>query len=377
MSTIYLDHASATPIRPDVLKVMEPYFSQQYANPGSLHAAGEQAKAAIEDSRTIIKAILSAGPSDQIIFTGSGTESINLTLKGVVRKGDHIITTTIEHKAVLETCDALKKLGCNVTYVPVSKKGTINPKDIEKAITKKTKLISVMYANNEIGTIQPIQAIATIAKKHNILFHTDACQAGSHLTLNTQHLGVDLLSLNASKVYGPKGVGLLYIKNGVKIKPLIHGGSQEFGLRAGTENVPGIVGFAKALELARKEQLKETKRLAELREYFWNSIQKNIPFSTRNGDPNHVLPHILNVTFKNTEGETLLLYLSQKGIYTSTGSACTAKSIAVSHVLIAIGYKEKDAVGTIRFSLGKSTTKKELEYTIKVLKETIQSLRRI
>lgn len=377
MSQVYLDHASATPLRPEVLRAMQPYFFKLYGNPGSLHKMGEDAKAAIEDARSKIKTILNANSNDQIIFTGSGTESINLALKGILQKGDHLITTTIEHKAVLETCHALEQIGCTTTYVKVSKKGIVNPKDIEKAITKKTKLISVMYANNEIGSIQPIEEIGAIAKKHNILFHTDACQAGSHSFLDTRKLNVNFLTLNASKVYGPKGIGLLYIKNNLTLNPFIHGGSQEFGLRAGTENVPGIIGFAAALQLAHQEKVQESNRLHNLREYLWKNIHQHIPKSTRNGDSSASLPHILNVTFNNIEGETLLFYLSQKGIYISTGSACTSQSIAVSHVLTAIGYKEKDAIGTIRFSLGKSTKKKDLEYTLRILKKTINTLRQV
>ncbi|MBS3170091.1 cysteine desulfurase [Candidatus Woesearchaeota archaeon] len=381
MKQIYLDHAAATPVREEVLAVMKPFFSQEFANPNSIHAAGRKARDAVESARESVRKIIRAEKPSEIIFTGSGTESINLAIKGIMRayhkKGNHIITTKIEHKAVLETCRYLQKHGgCRVTYLNVDREGKVNPRDVEKATSKKTVLITVMSANNEIGTIQPIAEIAALARKHKVLFHTDACQAAGALDLNVQRLGVDLLTLNGSKIYGPKGVGLLYVRTGVRLVPLFHGGGQEFGLRSGTENVPGIVGFAAALEWAEKERFKEAKRLRSLRDHFIERILKEVPQSRSNGHPVQRLPNNVNISFAGVDAEVLVKTLSAEGIYVSAGSACTANSVVVSRVLKAIGVPQEFAFGTIRFSLGKKTTKKELDTVLAALQKNIEIIRK-
>ena len=376
---LYLDYAASTPVRKEVRKVIAE-VNRYFANPSSMHAAGKKAKEVVEGSRKRIKKTLNAKDNDKIIFTSSGTESINLAIKGIAhayqKKGKHIITSKIEHKAVLETYKFLEKEGFMVTYLDVDRYGRVNLKDVEKAITKKTILISIMYANNEVGTIQPIKEIAAIAKKKKVLFHTDACQAGM-LDLDVQKLDVDLLTLNSNKIYGPKGAGLLYVREGIKLQPLIHGGGQEYGLRSGTENLPTIVGFAKALELAQQEKVKEDKRLSGLRNYFISEIMKKIPNASLNGHPTERLPNNVHLAFEGVEAETVLSYLNQQGIYASAGSACTANEIEVSHVLKAMKVSEKLARVSIRFSLGKYTDKKDIYNVVKVLAEVISSLRKI
>ena len=375
---IYLDYAAATPLDPVVLKAMQPYFSKIYANPSSIHDAGKKAKEAVDQARITIAKLIGLQPKE-IIFTSGGTESVNLALQGIARqKGKgHIITSQIEHEAVLETCQYLEQHGFTVTYLPVDQEGIISVPALEKSIRKDTILISIIYANNEIGTIQPISAIRKIAQTSNIPFHTDACQAAGALDLNMQHLGVDLLSLNASKMYGPKGIGLLSVRSGIQLTPLIFGGGQEFNLRSGTENVPAIVGFAKALELAVKQQKKENERLISLQNYFIQEIQKRISNTTLNGHPTERLPNNVNILFKGVDNETLLHYLNQQEIYASSGSACTAQEMQPSHVLKAIGMSEKDALSSIRFTLGKYTTEKELQYVLQVLAEIVSSLRKL
>jgi cysteine desulfurase len=375
---IYLDHASTTYVRPEVVQAMLPFFEQKFGNPSSLHHLGLEAKSAVDDSRNKIASILNC-KSSEIIFTRGGTESINLAIKGVASlKGKgHIITSTIEHPAVLNTCAWLEKKGFSVTYLEVDDDGLILIKELEKAIRNDTILISIMYANNEIGTIEPIEEIGKIAKKHKVLFHTDACQAAGALELDVNKLGVDLMTINGSKIYGPKGMGLLYKHNNVKLEPLIHGGGQEAGLRSGTENVAGIVGLATALELAQKEKDKENKRLVELREYLIKNTLKKIFKSFLNGHPTKRLPNNVNISFLDVEGESIMLYLNEYGVYVSTGSACSSQKLQISHVLNAIGLKHDAAHGSIRFTLGKKTTKSDIDYVLKVLPSIIDSLRKI
>ncbi len=377
---IYLDHAATTYLDSRVMKAMKPYFEEKYGNPGSLHQKGLEAKEAVTKAREKVAELIKAKP-EEIIFTSGGTESINLALQETVypnrEKGKHIITSKIEHPAVLETCKFLEKDGFTVTYLEVDKDGLVNPKEVEKAIRKDTILISIMYANNEIGTIEPIAEIGTIAEKYKIPFHTDACQAGGALDLNVKKLKVDLMTLNGSKIYGPKGIAILYKRAGIKMHPLIQGGGQEFGLRSGTENVPAIVGFAKALELAQKEKEAENKRLSGLRDYFVKEVLKKIPKTFLNGHPTKRLANNVNISFLDVEGESVLLYLDQKGIMVSTGSACSSEKLEISHVLDAIGLKHDAAHGSIRFTLGKKTTKEELDYTVKELIPIIKSLRKI
>jgi cysteine desulfurase len=379
---IYLDHSATTYLDPRVKKEMDKYFCEEYGNPGSFNTIGLRAKEAVDDARETIANILRATKPEEIIFTSGGTESINLAIKGVMRankeKGKHIITTTIEHHAVLDTCEYLERHeGYEITYLEVDRYGLIDPKDVEKAIRKDTVLISIMYANNEIGTIQPVAEIGAIARKHKVLFHTDACQAGGSEELDVNKLNVDLLTINGSKLYGPKGVGILYIKRGIKILPIIHGGGQERGLRSGTENVPGIVGFAKALELTQKEKVKENKRLIGLRDKMIKDLTEKIPKTFLNGHPTKRLPNNVNVTILDIEGEAIMLYMNQYGICASSGSACTSKTLDASHVITAIGLPYEAAHGSIRFSLGKQTTEKDIAEVIKVLPDIVKHLRSI
>ena len=381
---IYLDNASTTPIRKEVLQVMLPYYSKQFGNPSSIHQLGLNAKEAVENSRTKIATILNA-KTEEIIFTSGGTESVNLAIQGVIiackSKNKHIITSKIEHPSVLQTCKFVETLGVKVTYVSVNKDGLVNPRDIEKAITKNTILISIMYANNEIGTIQPIKEIAQTIQEHNkknatnILFHSDACQAGL-LPLNVTKLGVNLLTLNSSKMYGPKGIGLLYVKEGTKIKPLMYGGNQEFEMRGGTENVPGIIGFVKAFELIQQEKEKENKKLRALRDLFITKIQKKILYCRLNGNKTKRLSNNVNILIPDMEAEQIVKHLSIERIYISAGSACKANSIEPSHVLLAIGLSEKEANSSIRISIGKDTTKKDIGTFLKKFTIIVSSLKK-
>ena len=370
----YLDYAALTPIDPEVEKEMKKYNSISYGNPGSMHDAGLAAKDALDSAREKIAKILNCSPNE-IIFASGGTESINLAIKGIAfaSSGRHIITSKIEHHAVLHTCEYLEKNGFDVTYLNVDKYGLVNPKDVEKAIRDDTILITIMYANNEIGTIEPMEEIGRIAKKHSIPFHTDACQAGL-LDLDVKKLNVDLMTLNSSKIYGPKGVGLLYKRKGIVIEPIVHGGGQEFGLRSGTENLPGIVGFAKALELMQKNKSKESKRLIALRDKLIKGLLK-IPKAFLNGHPAKRLANNVNVSILDIEGEAVLLHLNEKGICASTGSACTAKSLEPSHVITSLGLPYEAAHGSLRFSLGKYTTGKDIDAVLKYLPEIVKNLR--
>ncbi len=367
---IYLDYAATTPVREEVLKAMLPFFSEKFGNPGSMNSFGAEALDAVDEARLTVAKILNA-KINEIIFTGSGTESINLAIKGVARanktKGNHIITSKIEHPSVLESCKALEKEGFEVTYLKPESDGSINPEKLKYAIKKNTILASIIYANNEIGTINNIQELGKICKENKIIFHTDACQAAGSLELDVNKLNVDLMTLNGSKIYAPKGIGILYIASKTQIYPIIHGGGQEFKLRSGTENVPGIVGFAKALELAHKESEKENKRLITLRDKLISGILTKIKGSTLNGSRTNRLPNNVNISIPKMEAETLLLMLDEKGIAASTGSACTAKNLAPSHVLTGIGLKEKQANSSIRFTLGKYTTEADIDKTLEVL----------
>lgn len=388
---IYLDYASSTPVRREVLQAMLPYFNKKYANPSSLHAAGREVEDAVEEARKKVAGILNC-KSEEIIFTSGGTESINLAIKGIAlrtngRRKGHIITTKIEHPAAVETCKYLEKQGFQVSYLDVDKNGLVNPKDVEKAIKKSTVLISIIYANNEIGTIQPIRRIASVAGKHKLPLHVDACQTGL-LELNVKKLNVDLMTLNGSKIYGPKGIGVLYRKSNLQLEPLIHGGNQESTLRSGTEHVPGIVGFAKALALIQKDKNIIIKQQSSMRDYFIQRIQKNIPDTKLNGHPTSRLSNNINISFTGVEAESLLRYLSQEGIYASSGSACSsnkkdyrtskkANKIEISRVLKAIGLSKEDALGSIRFTIGNGTTKRSMDHVVSVLKKIVISLRKI
>ncbi|MEM2916490.1 MAG: cysteine desulfurase family protein [Candidatus Woesearchaeota archaeon] len=381
MREIYLDHAATTPVEPKARAAMEKYWAEEFGNPGSLHSAGLRAQKALSASRAIVAKILNCAP-EEVIFTGSGTESINMAIKGVFRankaKGKHIITSATEHHAVLETCKYLHKHeGAELTILPVNKYGQVMPETLEKAIRPDTVLVTIQYANNEIGTINMIKELAAIAKKHNVLFHTDACQAAGSLDLDVNALGIDLLTLNGSKVYGPKGVGALYIRRGTNIHPILHGGGQEFGLRSGTENIPLIVGFATALEIAHQMREMESERLAKLRDKLISTILKTIPKTFLNGHPTERLPNNANITFVDIEGEALLLHLNEHGIYASTGSACSSKSLDPSHVILALGLPYEASHGSIRFTLGRHTTEEDINKVLDVLPGIVQKLRNI
>jgi cysteine desulfurase len=382
MKDVYLDHGSATPLDPKVLKSMERYLGKDFGNPNSFHSCGLQAQKAVEDSRSTVAKILKCSPHD-VIFTGCGTESCNLAIKGTAfayrsrnKNGGHIITSAIEHHAVLDACRWLETQCFDVTVVGVDKYGLVNPEDIRKAIRKDTFLISIMYANNEIGTVQSIKEIGKLAWSKGVLFHSDACQAGL-LELDVEKLRVDLLTLNGSKIYGPKGVGMLFKRKGVKLEPLLHGGGQEQGLRSGTLNVAGIVGFAKALELIQKSSKDEANRLSSLRDRLISGVLKKIPRSYLNGHATKRLPKNANFTFLDVEGESMVLQLDAEGIQCSTGSACTSKNLEPSYVITAIGVSKKAAHGTLRFTLGKKTRKKDIDNVLKFLPRIVSDLRRM
>ncbi|MDD5472700.1 MAG: cysteine desulfurase NifS [Candidatus Methanoperedens sp.] len=375
---VYMDHSATTAVDPAVREAMLPYFSEKFGNPSSLYTIGRQARKAIEESRQKVADLIGA-KKEEIIFTGSGTESDNLAIKGIAfknrKKGDHIITSSIEHHAVLHTCKYLEGQGFKVTYLPVSREGIVNPADVEKALTPQTILITIMHANNEIGTIQPIEEIGKIAKEKNIPFHTDAVQTAGKLPINVEFLDVNLLSMSAHKIYGPKGVGALYIRKGTFVEPQLHGGGHERNLRSSTENVPGIVGFGKACELA-KERLPEEAKLAELRDRLIKGVLE-IKDSYLNGHPTKRLPNNANVRFSYIEGESMILNLDMKGVAASTGSACSSTSLEPSHVLMAIGLKPEEAHGSLRLTLGRENTKEDVDYVVSVLPKIVNKLRMI
>ncbi len=387
MKKIYLDHAATTPIRPEVEKSMEPYFDKVFGNPSSLHSFGREAKIAVDDAREKVAGVFGRR-SQEIIFTSGGTESCNLALFGIARahkdKGKHIIISKIEHHAVLHAAMELESEGFEITYLDVDKDGLVDPKALAKAIRKDTILVSVMYANNEIGTIEPIAEIGKeILKKRREykhiypFFHTDACQATGYLDLNVDRLHVDLMTINGSKMYGPKGAGVLYLSKGTNLKPMLYGGGQEFSYRSGTENLPGIVGLAEALLLAQKEKMKESARVKKLRDKLIKGIEKNIPDVKLNGHAEKRLPNNVNMTITDIEGEAMLLYLDELGIAASTGSACTSTTLDPSHVLLALGLPYEDAHGSLRLTLGKENTEKDVDYLLKVLPDIVEKLRRI
>ena len=381
VSRIYLDNASTTPIDPKVLDSMLPFLKNNYGNPSSLYLEGRIVKNAIEKSREKIASIIGS-KKDEIIFTSGGTESDNLAILSIARvnknKGKHIIVSSIEHKAVLESCKKLEKEGFDVTYLDVDKNGLISIENIKKSIRQDTILISVMYANNEIGTIQPIKEISKIIKESKIskpIFHCDACQAVCTLPMKITSLGVDSLTISSSKIYGPKGVGCLYLNKDIKIESIIFGGGQESGLRSGTENVASIVGFAEALVISEKKKELENKRLLKLRDYFLSKIDKEIKGVSLNGGIKKRLSNNINISIKGVEGESLVLLLDDMGICCSTGSACSSIDLNPSHVLIKIGVPLEFAHCSVRFTLGRYTQKKDIDYTVKVLSESVKKIR--
>lgn len=377
---VYLDYSATTPVKEEVLQEMIPWFSQNFGNPSSIYTIGQESKEAITIARKRVASLIGAS-ENEIFFTSSGTEADNWALFGIAdsmkSKGNHIITTQIEHHAVLHSCEFLEKHGCDVTYLDVEPTGLVNLESLKNAITDKTILISIMMVNNEIGTIEPIREIVSIAKEKGILVHTDAVQALGNVPINVKELGVDLMSISGHKIYGPKGIGALYIKKGVKISNYMHGGGQENKRRAGTENLAGIVGFGKAAELAEKNLYEHIERNTKLRDYFKEQVLKNIPEVDINGTMEHRHPGNLNLAFNYIEGEGILLLLDMAGIYVSTGSACNSASLTPSHVLSAIGVPVERIHGSIRFTIGDFTTKEDLDYVIKVLTEVVSKLRNI
>ncbi len=375
---IYLDNAATTRTAPEVVEAMLPYFSELYGNPSSIYAIAAKSKEAITKGREQIANVLGTA-AENIYFTAGGSESDNWALKATFEalkdKGDHIITTKIEHHAILHTCEYLEERGARITYLNVDRNGIVDLEELKAAITPETILISVMFANNEIGTIQPIKEIGEIAKEHGILFHTDAVQAFGQVPIKVDELGIDMLSSSGHKINGPKGIGFLYIRKGVKIKSFIHGGAQERKRRAGTENVPGIVGYGAAAEMADKTMKERTAKEIELRDYMIGRLLNEIPFCRLNGDAARRLPNNVNMSFEFIEGESLLIMLDMKGICASSGSACTSGSLDPSHVLLAIGLPHEVAHGSLRLTLSGETTKEDIDTTVEAIKEIVGELR--
>lgn len=375
---VYMDYSATTYTKKEVLDEMLPYFTEKFGNPSSIYTFGRNSKSAVEVAREKTAKAIGA-MNDEIYYTAGGSEADNWALKGVAfanrKRGNHIITSKIEHHALLHTCEYLQKQGFEVTYLDVDEYGMISLDDLKKAITDKTTLISIMFANNEIGTIQPIEEIGRIAHEHGIIFHTDAVQAIGNVEIDVKKMNIDLLSLSAHKFYGPKGIGALYIRKGVKIENLIHGGGQERKRRAGTENLPGIIGLGKAIELATSNIKEHNLKISTLRDKLLKGIMDRIPNTKLNGHPEKRLPGNLNVSFHFIEGESLLLMLDQQGICGSTGSACSSGSLDPSHVLLAIGLPHEIAHGSLRLSLGDSTTDEDVDYVLNVLPNIVQRLR--
>lgn len=375
---VYMDHAATTPVKPDVLEAMLPYFSEKFGNPSSIYALARDSKEAVEHARAQVAAAIGASP-DEIFFTAGGSESDNWAIKGTAfanrKKGDHIITTAIEHHAVLHTCEYLEKQGFSVTYLPVDRYGMVDPADVAAAITDRTILVTVMAANNEIGTLQPIREIGRIAHAHGIPFHTDAVQAIGAVPIDVKADNIDMLSLSGHKFYGPKGIGALYVRKGVRLDSLVHGGGQERRRRAGTENLPGIVGLGKAIEMATADIEEHAARIAAMRDRLRDGILATIPDTILNGHPTQRLPNNLNVSFRYIEGESVLLMLDAHGICASTGSACSSASLEPSHVLLAIGLPHETAHGSLRLTLGDLTTDEDVDHVLEVLPTIVERLR--
>lgn len=377
-TTIYLDNAATTKTAQEVVDAMLPYFTESYGNPSSIYEIGQRSKEAITKAREQIAEVLGA-KSEEIYFTAGGSEADNWALKAAFEayksKGNHIITTKIEHHAILHTCEYLEKRGARVTYLDVDENGIVKLDDLLEAITPETILISIMFANNEIGAVQPIKEIGMIAKEHNILFHTDAVQAFGQVPIDVDALNIDMLSSSAHKINGPKGIGFLYIRKGVKIRSFIHGGAQERKRRAGTENVPGIVGYGVAAARAAQTMEERTGKEAELRDYMIRRILAEVPYTRLNGDPKKRLPNNINISFQFIEGESLLIMLDMEGIAASSGSACTSGSLDPSHVLLAIGLPHEIAHGSLRLTLSEETTKEDADFVIEKIKEIVARLR--
>jgi len=377
---IYLDHSATSPVDPEVFEAMKPYFTDSFGNASTLYSLGRDGRRAMESAREEVASIIGA-ETKEIIFTSGGTESDNIAIKGIAyklkNKGNHIITSAIEHPAVDETCKYLEKNGFTVTYLPVYKDGIVKISDLEDAIKDKTILITIMHANNEIGTIQPIKEIGALAKGKGIIFHTDAVQTVGKIPVDVNELNVDLLSLSSHKLYGPKGVGALYVRKGVRLEPIMHGGGHERGIRPGTENVPGVVGLGKACKIAKENLESDAQLLTRLRDRLINTVLEQNEDSYLNGHRTNRLPNNVNFRFTGIEGESLILHLDSKGIAASTGSACSSTKLEASHVLMAIGLKEVEAHGSLRISLGHENTEEDIDYTIIAIKEVVEKLRKM
>jgi len=375
-----MDYAATTPVDPRVVKAMLPYLSKKFGNTMSLHSFGQEAKQALEESREVVANLMGAKPNE-IIFTSSATESNNLALKGIAfankEKGRHIIISQIEHPCIMESARWLETQGFEVTRLKVDKYGLVDPEDVKKAIKKNTILVLIMHANNEIGTIEPIEEIGRICKERGVYFHTDAAQTFGKIPIDVNKMNIDLLTASSHKMYGPKGVAALFVREGTKIEPLIHGGGHEAGLRSSTVNVSAIVGLAKACEICKKEMKKEGQRLIKLRDKLIKGILEKIPDSHLNGHPKNRLPNNANFWFSFVEGESMVIQLDLLGIAASTGSACSSAKLEPSHVLLAIGLKPQEAHGSLRLSLGRWTTEKEIDYVLEVLPEVVKKLRKI
>lgn len=375
---IYMDNAATTAVKPEVFEKMKPYFMEDYSNPSSVYSFAGEAKKAVDDARDIIAGALNAKAAE-IYFTGGGSEADNWAIKATAEayknKGKHIITSAIEHHAVLHTCGWLERHGYEVTYLPVDENGTVSPEKVEEAIRPDTILISIMFANNEIGTIEPIKEIGEIAKKHDVLFHTDAVQAFGHVPIDVQEMHIDMLSASGHKFHGPKGIGFMYMRNGLKLGSFIHGGAQERSRRAGTHNVPGIVGMGEATRIAMEQLEANAAKETEVRDYLIARVEKEIPYIKVNGHRENRLPNNINICFRFIEGESLLIMLDQKGICASSGSACTSGSLDPSHVLLAIGLPHEIAHGSLRLTISEDTTKEDADFVVDNLKSIVERLR--
>ena len=378
VSKVYMDYAAATPLDPQVIDAMLPYFRDKFGNPSSLHSTGSDPRKALNEARENV-AKLVAAKNTEMYFTSGGTESNNLAIKGVAyrnrEKGDHIITTGIEHISIVNICKDLTKDGFKISHLPVDKYGMVDPTKVEAEINKNTILITLAYANGEIGTIQPIGEIGKIAREHNVLLHVDGVPSVHQVPINVQDENIDLLSISSNDMYGPRGIGALYVKQGTKIEPIIQGGGQEMGLRSGSENIPEIAGFGKAAELARERISDDSTRLTSLRDKMIKGVLANVPESYLNGHPRSRLPNNVHLRFSGVEGESLLLNLDEKGISAATGSACSSKTLEPSHVLMGIRLNEVEAHGSLLLTLGRENTEEEVEYVVQVLPEVVTRLR--
>lgn len=381
MRRIYMDHTAGKPVDDSVLEAMIPYFTQSYGNPSSPHTFGSEARAAINESRRNVAELIGAEKGEEIIFTSGGTESNNLAIKGAAfrykNKGNHIITSSIEHMSVLNTCKYLSTQGYEVTYLTVDNYGMVDPQAVEDEITEKTILVSIMYANGEIGTIEPVKEIGEITRRKDVIFHVDAVAAAGQIPINVQKENIDILTISSNDMYGPRGVGALYIQTGSRVLPIVHGGGQERGLRSGTENLPGIAGFGEAARVAKDEMSHENRRLMKLRDDLINNILRDIPESYLNGHPTKRLPSNINIRFSYIEGESLILSLDMEGVACSSGSACTSKTLEPSHALLAIGLPHEQAHGSLLFTLGKQNKEEDINHVKDVLPGIVKRLRRI